>query len=138
MNVDRLHTWVSEAIWRAERLEDQGLKAAQLAWQEVSALEEQIAALRPSTSADGHLARDGAVRAALKAGDPARARELARQYSEDAGVPDKLRATVWRLLEEDEQGLSINFRPACKHHSVRDVREQARWLRQAGAFGLAA
>ena len=73
MDVNTLNTLVSSAIWRAEQLEDLGLEAARSAWVEVSSLEEELAKAIPAEQAEGRIARRGAVRAALKANDVARA-----------------------------------------------------------------
>jgi hypothetical protein len=73
---------VSSAIWRAEQLEQltELRDAASLAWLEVSKLEEEIAKIKPAKDAEGRIARRGAVRAALKANDLIRAKELVRRF----------------------------------------------------------
>ena len=75
-----LHSRVTAAIWRAEQLEDKDTRAASLAWAKVSSLEEKLAEVLPPSQPEGRIARRGAVRAALKAGDPARAQALAQRY----------------------------------------------------------
>lgn len=80
---DTLHTLVSSAIWRAERLEDQGSSSCAQAWAEVSQLEEQLAGVFPPSEPEGVIARRGAVRAALKAGEHGRATALADRFARE-------------------------------------------------------
>lgn len=77
---DSLYSLVTAAIVHAEQFEEDGESSAQLAWAEVSLLEEQLAAALPASQPEGRIARRGAVRAALKAGDQARAQALAQRY----------------------------------------------------------
>jgi len=80
MTVDALHTLVSGAIWRAEQLGELGMQTASTAWSEVSRLEEEFAKTLPAKETEGCIARRGAVRAALKAGDHVRAQDLVKRY----------------------------------------------------------
>lgn len=137
MNTDRMCSWASELIWRAEWMEDQGRDASQ-PWREVSDVQERLVEFTPVGSARGFLVRDGAVRAALKAGDPVRARDLARRFCDEAGVPDSLCDALWQLIDEDERGITTRFPPAAEHHRLDDVQELARRIHEAGTFGLAA
>lgn len=138
MNVDSLHTLVTGAIWRAEQLEEHQVSSAPLAWAEVSKLEEELARALPASQPEGRIARRGAVRAALKARDYARADALAKCYLSEKETPKTLRAAIRELLEEEARTLAGQFRYAAKQHAVRDARELARRLQQGGAFGLAA
>lgn len=138
MSTDALNTLVTGAIWRAEQLEEQRLASAPLAWAEVSALEEQLAGVLPATLPEGRIARRGAVRAALKARDYARALALTQCYLADEEAPQSLRAALREILAEDARALASRFRYAAKHHAIDDARLMARRLQQGGAFGLAA
>jgi hypothetical protein len=138
MHADALHTLVSSAIWRAEQLDEQGLETACSAWIEVSKWEEELAKIIPAKEAEGRIARRGAVRAALKAKEPARARELADRYAAEKGVPRALRTELRGMLEEDAKGLSEQFPFAAKHHKPKDVQMLANRLQQGGPFWLAA
>lgn len=138
MNADTLHELVSGAIWRAEQLEEHRIHSAALAWAEVSALEEELAVVLPVSSPEGRIARRGAVRAALKARDYARAQSLSQGYLDDAEAPESLRASLGSILEEDSRALADQFHFAAKHHAVQEARDLARRLKRGGAFGLAA
>ena len=101
MNSDSLHSFVTAAIWRAEQLEARRIGSAPLAWAEVSSLEEELATALPVSQPEGRIARRGAVRAALKARDSARARALAERYLTEKEAPKSLRAAIREMLEED-------------------------------------
>ena len=137
MDVDTLNTLVSSAIWRAEQLEDLELDAACSAWREVSELEEQLAKVKPADDVEGHIARCGAVRAAVKANDLARAEELADRFAED-GASRALRKELRDLLKVEANGLSERFPSALKHHKPGEVLKHARLLFERGPFLLAA
>lgn len=82
MNLDDLNRAVTEAILRAERMAP-GSWEAQSAFREVSEIEEAIAAIVGAKDVEGEIARLGAVSAALSAGEPLRAAQLAERYSRD-------------------------------------------------------
>lgn len=136
MSTDLLNTLVTGAIWRAEQLEEHGVGSAPLAWAEVSSLEEELAKVLPASQPEGRIARRGAVRAALKSRDFARAQALAKRYLAEKDATRNLRASLRQLLEEDARTLAERFRHAAK--AVDDARDLARWLQEGGAFGLAA
>jgi hypothetical protein len=138
VETDSLNTLVSGAIWRAEQLEAHGIRPVLQAWAEVSSLEEELAKALPVSESEGRIARRGAVRAALKAGDYARAHALAEAYVADETAPRSLKAALRKILEEDAQAVASRFPYAAKHHSLREARDLARRFREAGAFGLAA
>jgi len=135
---DTLNTLVSGAIWRAEQLEGHGIRPASQAWVEVSSLEEELAKVFPVSESEGRIARRGAVRAALKAGDYTRAIALAEGYLAEEAAPKSLKAALREILEEDAQAMASRFRYASRHHSLHEARDLARRFREAGAFGLAA
>ncbi len=136
MSTDLLNTLVTGAIWRAEQLEEQGIGSAPLAWAEVSSLEERLAIAIPASQPEGRIARRGAVRAALKARDSARAQALTERYLAEKNTTPTLRTTLRQLLEEDARSLADRFRHAAK--VVDEARVLALWLHEGGAFGLAA
>lgn len=136
MSTDLLNTLVTGAIWRAEQLEEQGIGSVPLAWAEVSSLEEELAKALPASQPEGRIARRGAVRAALKARDFARAQALAERYSAEKDATRALRAALRELLAEDARTLADRFPHAAK--AVDDARDLARRLQEGGAFLLAA
>ena len=138
METDTLNSLVSGAIWRAEQLEARGIASASQAWAEVSSLEGELSKLLPASESEGRIARRGAVRAALKARDYARAYTLTEDYSSEECAPRSLKAELNRIVQEDARTLSRRFRYAAKHHSMGEARDLARRFRKAGAFGLAA
>jgi len=98
METDVLNILVSGAIWRAEQLETLGFASAQRAWMEVASLEAELAKALPASSPEGRIARRGAVRAALKAGDFTHAQNLAASYLNDTPT---MRNDLRRILDED-------------------------------------
>ena len=100
MEIDTLNVLVTGAIWRAEQLERNGMRAASQAWAEVSTLEEQLAKAIPISESEGRIARRGAVRAALKSGDYARAQALADAYYAEKGVPNTLKAALREMFDD--------------------------------------
>ena len=109
METDTLNTLVTGAIWRAEQLEARGIRPAQ-AWAEVSSLEEELAKALPAAEAEGRIARRGAVRAALKAGDFPRAHLLSDGYLSDEAAPKSLKTALRKILEDDDQTMASHFR----------------------------
>jgi hypothetical protein len=99
VEIDTLNTLVTDAIWRAEELESRGISAS-LAWAEVSSIEEELAKAHPVSGAQGRIARRGAVRAALKSGDYARAYALADRYLAEDAAPESLKTELRTTLEE--------------------------------------
>src|SRR4029078_3347142 len=77
MTLDFLYPLITEAIRRAETLEDLRGPGARSAHLDVALLEEEIAEVLPASDPEGALARRGAVRAALAAREIARAQQLA-------------------------------------------------------------
>jgi hypothetical protein len=137
VDTDTLNTLVTGAIWRAEELESRGIPSVS-AWAEVSSLEEDLARARTVSEGQGRIARRGAVRAALKAGEYTRAYALADQYLAEEGAPESLKTALREILDENAQAIAGGFQYALKHHSVREAQGLADRLRATGAFGLAA
>ncbi len=80
MTIEQLYPLVSEAIRRAETLEDLGAPGTSSAYLDVSLLEEKVAEFLPASDPEGALARRGAVRAALAAQELTRAQQLAERF----------------------------------------------------------
>jgi hypothetical protein len=94
MDIETLYPLVTEAIRRAEALEDLDAPEARPAFLEVSRLEERIAGLLPPAEYEGVIARRGAVRAAINAHEFGRAQELATRYGAEDGIDDALAADL--------------------------------------------
>ena len=108
MSIDDLYERVTEAILRAETLEDQGPSAEMReAYLTVSFLEEEIAEATPPFGLEGVIARRGAVRAALKAGVPMRARDLAEHYLAKP-APPALADEIRRMKADAEAALALS------------------------------
>ena len=137
MNTDTLNTLVTGAIWRAEDLESRGIPSVS-AWAEVSSIEEDLAKAHAVSGTQGRIARRGALRAALKAGDFTRAYALADRYLAEDNAPDSLKAELREILEEYTQAMVSGFQYASKHHSLREAQGLASRFNKSGAFGLAA
>ncbi|MGA2741438.1 MAG: hypothetical protein ABSG65_28890 [Bryobacteraceae bacterium] len=103
METDELNTLVTDAIWRAEELDDGCNAAAPQAWAEVSSIEEKLAKAFPASDVQGKIARRGAVRAAFKAGDHARAHILAAAYLEEESAPTSFKASLREILAQGDQ-----------------------------------
>jgi hypothetical protein len=82
MDLAELNAFVTHAILRAEGL-PAGSWEAQNAFREVSELEEALAALISPKDVEGEIARLGAISAALSAGEPLRASQLAERFAGD-------------------------------------------------------
>lgn len=87
MNRDELNRRVTNAIVRAEGL-PAGSREAWEAFREVSAVEESIATITPPDDLEGEIARLGAVTAALSAGEPLRALQLAERFLAESLAPE--------------------------------------------------
>ena len=105
METDELNMRVTGAIWRAEELEATNVTAAPPAWAEVSSIEEELAKAFPASDVQGKIARRGAVRAALKAGDPDRAHALANTYLAEETAPESLKTDLREILLQGSQYL---------------------------------
>ena len=138
MASEPLNALVTSAIWRAQQLEAHGIGSAPQAWAEVSSIEEELAKTYPISQGEGRIARRGAVRAALKAGDYTRAQDLSDSYANEKGATKALKATLREMLTEDAREMESRFRFASKHLRASEARVLARHFHEAGAFGLAA
>lgn len=100
MSPELLYPMVTEAIRKAETLKDLGAPGAAAAFLDVSLLEEKIAETLPPTDPEGAVARRGAVRAALSAGEFGRARQLVERYLTDAEIDEALRSNLVDMSRE--------------------------------------
>lgn len=138
MSSEALNALVTSAIWRAQQLEAHGIGSASQAWAEVSSVEEELAKTYPISQGEGRIARRGAVRAALKAGDYTRAQYLSDSYANQKGATKALKDALKEMLAEDAKEMESRFRFASKHLRAAEARQLARHFHEAGAFGLAA
>lgn len=104
-----LNTLVSIAIRRAELLDDAQSPAANDAWHEVMLYEERLAQIIPPQEITGGIARVGAVRAALAAGERLEAERLAAQYLAQGLLAPERRAALDRVFREDQERLAEHF-----------------------------
>ncbi|HEX3556635.1 MAG TPA: hypothetical protein VIA62_25720 [Thermoanaerobaculia bacterium] len=100
MSIESLYPLITEAIRRAETLEDLQAPGARSAYLTVSLLEERIAEFLPASDPEGALARRGAVRAALTAGEINRAQKLAGRFLAEADCGAELRDELLHLSEQ--------------------------------------
>lgn len=106
MNIDALYKRVTEAILEAEALAARGPSAeAAQACLTVSFVEAEIAEELRASEEEGAIARRGAVRAALAAGLPARASELAERYLADADSPPELADQLREMIARTGAGI---------------------------------
>jgi len=106
---DGLDALVSVAIRRAEILDDMQSPTASEAWHEVLLYEEQLAMITSPAEITGGVARVGAVRAALAAGQRLEAVRLASRYLAEEALPAERRAAIERAFQEDRDRLARRF-----------------------------
>jgi hypothetical protein len=104
MSSDDLNRRVTNAIVRAESL-PAGSREAWEAFHEVSALEESIATITPPDDLEGEIARLGAVTAALSAGEPLRALQLAERFLAENLAPE-IAEKLRQLAKESDAELA--------------------------------
>lgn len=119
--LDELYTKVSDAIYRAEGLEDVDPAAAAMAYFRVSVLEEEIAELLGPDDEEGAAARRGVLTAAMRAGQPTRASDFAARYLAEAGIPDHLRRDL-EALQEKANAASRTDIPSVQPHARFELR----------------
>lgn len=137
MSVELLYPLVTEAIRRAETLEDLQAPGARSAYLDVSLLEERIAELLPVSDPEGTLARRGAVRAALAARESARAQQLTERFLDEAGCDAELQADLLRLAEQAESSAAERFPKVAARFGIREVRRLAHaFIRQGAPFPI--
>src|SRR5512143_2221998 len=104
MNLDEWNRRVTNAIIRAESL-PAGSQEAWEAFHDVSALEESITMLVPPDDLEGEIARLGTVTAALSAGEPLRALQLAERFLAE-GLAPEIAEKLRRLVKEADAELA--------------------------------
>lgn len=109
MNAELYYPLVTEAIRRAEILEDLKAPGTAAAYLDVSLLEEKIAEGLPASDPEGAVARRGAVRAALSARDVGRARELTVRFLAEDDVDNELREELVSLWKKAEGSSAARF-----------------------------
>ena len=133
MSLEILYPLVTEAIRRAETLEDLGAPGAHLAYRAVSFFEEKIAELLPVSNPEGALARRGAVRAALAARDPTHAQKLAERFLSEAGIDSELQADLLQLLKQYQQSAADRFPLVADKYGIPEIHRLALVFHQQGA-----
>lgn len=133
MSVELFYPLVTEAIRRAETLEDLGAPGTSLAYLDLSLLEERIAETLPACDPEGALARRGAVRAALAARDMERARRLVERYLAEPETNDELREQILELVKQAEQSNAARFPRVAVRYGLSEVRRLAKTLAQQEA-----
>lgn len=107
MNADSYYPMVTEAIRRAEILEDLKAPGASAAYLDVSLLEEKISESLPASDPEGAIARRGAVRAALSARDFVRAQQLTERFLAEDAVDAELREELLQLSQEPSSSAGL-------------------------------
>lgn len=133
MSIEELYPLVTEAIRRAETLEDLRAPGARSAYLDVSMLEERVAQTLPPSDPEGALARRGAVRAALAAKELSRAQLLVERFIAESGVDSALRADLLRLSEQAESSAAARFPRVAASYGISAVQRLARAFVQQGA-----
>ncbi len=137
MDIEQLYPLVSEAIRRAETLEDLGAPGKCSAYLDVSLLEEKVAEVLPASDPEGALARRGAVRAAVAAQELGRAQQLVERFLAEAGDAADLRAELRRFLEQADRSAAARFPRVAARFGMPEVRRLARALiRQQAPFPI--
>lgn len=141
MSIEVLYPLITEAIRRAETLEDLHAPGAVSAYLDLSLLEERAAEILPASDPEGALARRGAVRAALAAKELTRAQQLAERFLAEAGTDDDLRAELQGFAEQAERSIAARYRHVAARFGLAEIRRLARALIQQARriqVGLAA
>jgi hypothetical protein len=133
MSIEILYPLITEAIQRAETLEDLHAPGTHSAYLDVSLLEERVTEILSSSDPEGALARRGAVRAALAAREFARARLLSKRFLAEAETAAELRDELQRLLEQADDALAARFPRVAARFGIQEVRRLAHALIEQGA-----
>ncbi len=137
MSIELLYPLLSEAIRRAETLEDLAAPGTRSAYLDVSLLEERVAEVLPAFDPEGALARRGAVRAALAAREFARAQQLVERFVAEAECDAALRAELLGLLEQAERSNAARFPTVAATFGIQEIRRIARaFIRQGAPFPI--
>ena len=140
MDIETLYPLVTEAIRRAEVLEDLHAPGAKDAYRDVSRLEECIAGLLPPADAEGAIARHGAVSAAISGGEFQRAIDLVVCFKADiepntsiAADLDTLRGQAMALRAREDGGLQVRYSAAFARYGFGEIQRFISAYRKQGA-----
>ncbi len=133
MSIELLYPLITEAIRRAETLDDLHAPGARSAHLDVSLLEEKIAEMLPVSDPEGALARRGAVRAALAAKEIVRAQQLTQRFLAEDGADANLRAELLQLSRQADRSIAARFPHVAASFGFEEVRRLARALILQGA-----
>lgn len=133
MSIEALYPLITEAIRRAETLEDLHAPGARSAYLDVSLLEERAAEVLPASDPEGALARRGAVRAALAAKELTRAQQLAERFLAETGTDADLRVALLQFVEQAERSIAARYPHVAARFGLAEIRRLARALIQQGA-----
>jgi len=134
---EELYPLVTEAIQRAETLEDLEAPGVHSAYLDVSKLEEKVAELLPASDPEGVLARRGAVRAAVAAKEFARARMLAERFLADADLDESSQASIRELVEQAERSQAARFPKVAEKFGFQEIHRIAQAFKlQAAPFPI--
>lgn len=132
MDIEILYPLITEAIRRAETLEDLRAPGVHAAYLDVSLLEEKVAEVLPASDPEGALARRGAVRAALAARELTRARQLSDRFLAEVGDAE-LREDLLQLREQAERSIAARYPHVAATIGILEVQRLARAFIQQGA-----
>lgn len=132
MDLDSLYLLVSEAIDRAEHMDAMGRPGAGSAHLDASLIEEEIARRLPADDVEGAIARRGAVRHSISAGDHRRAQQLAKRFSEEREASVQLRAELRELTSQADAAFARCYPRATARFDVSEIRRVARAFYEQG------
>ena len=140
MDLETLYPLVTDAIRRAEVLDELHAPGARVAYLDVSILEEQIATLLPPSKPEGAIARRGAITAAISAQQYDRAQELVARFSDEQEIEAPLRSDLKKLRKEAlsmalQAGrvMATRFPRVSERYGLDEVRRFARAFQEQGA-----
>jgi hypothetical protein len=133
VSIEILYPLITEAIRRAETLEDLRAPGARSAYVDLLLLEERAAAVLPASDPEGAVARRGSVGAALAAKDLARARQLVERFLAEDGIDPELRDDLLAFAEQAERSIAARYPHVAASVGFAEVRRLARALIQQGA-----
>jgi hypothetical protein len=133
MDLEILYPLLTEAIRRAETLDDLKAPGVLAAYLDVSLLEEKVAEILPASNPEGALARRGAVRAALSARAFTRAQQLSERFLAEVGNNADLRTELLQLSEQAERSMAKRYPHVVASVGMLEVRRLARAFIQQGA-----
>lgn len=136
MTLDDLNLLVTQAIRRAELLEELGAPTVKEAWAEVSLIEEQLALKQEASSAGGYFARRGAVNAAFKAGDVDRAEMLLEYFDREGPATVESLSQFREELTRHLKLYATRFPFAARKYGVEEMRRIEKLVAERGGVSL--